>query len=136
MARRRRHKNYTTKTLKRDVLTVASLPARLLERAISPVLSPIETIVTGSKDLIDDWRNWSPEPRTRRPKTFSGTTPVIKTSRTATSYGFTQHFAAPQAVIQCVRRHRRREVLHALRKAGKRGKKGPYRRSMWSEVKC
>lgn len=136
MARRRRHTNQTTHTLKRDVLTIASDPASLLQRALSPVLSPIEIIVPRSADLSDDWRNWVPEPRTRRPQTFSGQSPTIKTSRRATPFGYTDHFAAPTAVVQCVRRNQRREVLHALNKAGRRGKKGPYRRSIWSDVKC
>lgn len=139
MARRRRHKSTPTQTLKRDALTVASLPARLLERALSPVLSPIvyaDNFVTASRALLDDWRNWEPDAIIRRPKTLSGSVPVTKTSSRATPYGFTQHFAAPQSVVMCVRRHRRREVLHAFGKAGKRGRKGRYRRNMWSSVKC
>lgn len=135
MARRRRSQtstSYTTHTLKRDVLTIASAPVALLQRALSPVLSPVEQTAS----LLDDWRNWVPEPRSRRPQTKSGNFPVIKQTRKATPFGYTDHFAAPGAVVQCVRRHRRREVLHALRKAGRRGKKGPYRRNMWSGVHC
>lgn len=38
-------------------------------------------------------------------------------------------------VLVCVRRQRRKEVLHALRKAGKRGQRRP-RRSWYSKVSC
>lgn len=135
MSRRRRQresKSYTYSTLKRDAFVVASTPAVLLQRALSPVLSPI----TETANLLDDWRTWSPEPRTRRPKTFSGSSPVIKSSRTATPFGYADFFAAPQAVVRCVRRKARREIMHALKKAGKRGPKGRYRRNLWSGVHC
>lgn len=135
MARRRRQNtssSYTTHTLKRDALAVASIPTVLLQRALSPVLSPIEQTAS----LPDDWRTWVPEPRLRRPKTLSGVFPVTKTSRKATPFGYQDHFAQPASVVLCVRRGQRREVLHALGKAGTRGPKGPYRRSMWSSVKC
>lgn len=136
MARRRR-KSDTSKTYhhyqKRDVLTVAIDPASMLLRPLRPVPLGIES---PRANLPDDFRTWSPEPRLRGPQTFSGSTPVIKTSRKATPYGFTDHFAAPQAVVRCVRRGQRKEVIHALGKAGKRGPKGRYRRNMWSNVKC
>lgn len=133
MARRRRHnqKSYTTKTLQRDLLNIASYPTMLLERALSPVLTPIEQMAS----LPDDWRNWSPEPRLRRPRTFSQSVPVTKISRTATPYGFTQHFAAPDSVVMCVRRKTRREVILAKRLAAK-GARSPRRRTQWSNVKC
>lgn len=44
-------------------------------------------------------------------------------------------FQDPQKVLVCVRRKRRREVLHALRKAGKRGQKRP-RRNFYSSISC
>lgn len=47
-------------------------------------------------------------------------------------------FAEPRSVVMCVRRHRRREVLFALR--GGRGKSisrfRKVRRNEWSEVSC
>lgn len=44
-------------------------------------------------------------------------------------------FAVPDKVILCVRRKRRREVMFAIRKAGKRGQRRP-RRNYWSSVSC
>jgi len=46
-------------------------------------------------------------------------------------------FSHPWQVIVCVRRKRRREVLHALRKTGRGGsKQRKPRRNFWSEVRC
>lgn len=133
MARRRRHQNSYQTPRSATSYTVASVPSpTLLLRALSPVPMPI----TQRAYLPDDWRNWEPDPIVRRPKTFSGSTPAIKTSSKATAFGYQDHFAAPAAVVQCVRRKQRREVINALGKAGKRGKKGPYRRNLWSTVKC
>lgn len=44
-------------------------------------------------------------------------------------------FVAPKAVLVCVRRKQRREVLFAGRKTGK-GARSPKRRNEWSNVKC
>lgn len=44
-------------------------------------------------------------------------------------------FQAPQNVLVCVRRQRRKEVLHALNKAGKVGQRRP-RRSFYSSISC
>lgn len=44
-------------------------------------------------------------------------------------------FAAPDRVVLCVRRQRRKEVLHALRKTGKVGQRKP-RRNFWSRISC
>lgn len=44
-------------------------------------------------------------------------------------------FQAPRGVMVCVRRHIRREVIHALGKAGIRGQKKP-RRTAYSSVSC
>lgn len=44
-------------------------------------------------------------------------------------------FAAPDRVLICVRRKRRKEVLFAKRKAGKRGQRKP-RRNYWSAISC
>lgn len=44
-------------------------------------------------------------------------------------------FSSPQNVFVCIRRKIRKEVLHALKKAGKRGQKAP-RRSAYSDIQC
>lgn len=45
-------------------------------------------------------------------------------------------FDAPKAVSVCIRRNQRKEVLHALRRAGKRGSQRKRRRTQWSHVSC
>lgn len=44
-------------------------------------------------------------------------------------------FTEPKAVALCVRRHQRREVLHALKKTGRHGARHT-RRNKWSDVSC
>lgn len=44
-------------------------------------------------------------------------------------------FQHPNDVLICVRRKQRKEVLHALKKAGKSGQKSP-RRSAFSDIHC
>lgn len=44
-------------------------------------------------------------------------------------------FAAPDKVILCVRRKRRKQVMFAKGKAGKRGQRKP-RRNYWSSISC
>lgn len=44
-------------------------------------------------------------------------------------------FEDPSRVLICVRRKQRKEVLHALKKTGKRGQKRP-RRGYYSEIHC
>lgn len=45
------------------------------------------------------------------------------------------HFSVPQDVLVCVRRKKRKEVLHALKKTGKSGQKRP-RRNYYSDIHC
>lgn len=45
-------------------------------------------------------------------------------------------FVEPKQVALCIRRKRRKAVMHALGHAGKRGRKGSYRRNWFSEVTC
>jgi len=45
-------------------------------------------------------------------------------------------FEEPKAVLVCVRRQRRKEVLHALKKAGRGGGKRKRKRSWHSSISC
>lgn len=135
MARRRRSNTTTynpSNYYQRGNFISAIDPASMLVRPLRPVLSEIEFTAS----LPDDLRTWVPEPRLRRPQTFSGTIPVTTHSRKATPFGYTQHFAAPQSVVMCVRRKQRREVIHALNLTGKGAKARSRRRTSWSDVKC
>lgn len=44
-------------------------------------------------------------------------------------------FAVPERVVICVRRHERREVMFAKKRAGKRGQRKP-RRNWYSAISC
>lgn len=44
-------------------------------------------------------------------------------------------FSAPKDVLVCIRRNRRKEVLHAIGKAGKKGQRPP-RRGPYSDIHC
>lgn len=78
---------------------------------------------------------------TRPARLFSGVTATVGLSDTPKKKGTRSRvpaqlaFTAPAETVVCVRRHRRKEVLFAKKKAGKGGQKRP-RRSAWSEVKC
>lgn len=45
-------------------------------------------------------------------------------------------FNIPKHVAVCVRRKIRKEVIFASGKGGKGGRKAPYRRNYWSDVRC
>lgn len=45
------------------------------------------------------------------------------------------HYAVPEQVSICVRRKQRREIMHALKHAGKGGMRKP-RRTLLSRIKC
>lgn len=44
-------------------------------------------------------------------------------------------FKAPSRVVLCVKRQQRKEVIHAIGKAGRSGQRKP-RRNQWSDVSC
>lgn len=96
---------------------------------------------------VQDFRRWTPT-RPKMAKTVLGT-PARVTTRPVKTYSPSlrtfgapkralrevKQFVDPRSVLVCARRKMRREVLHALRKAGKRGQKTP-RRNYWSDVHC
>lgn len=91
--------------------------------------------------LYEDRRTWHPE-AIRPAKSFQGPTRLtikpavpLKGRRLALYPPAGISFAAPRRVLVCVRRHIRREVLHALRKTGRSGQKPP-RQTLWSSVHC
>lgn len=97
---------------------------------------------------IEDFRTYHPLAETRFPRVISGHAVqplrVVRSaaaSRAAGLYappGLSPHlrFAVPAKTIVCIRRARRREVLHAL--GGVRGGRRRLRRkyTQWSEVRC
>lgn len=121
-------KGKSGRTGTRDTLVVASPRAALLPRS--------------SLLAIDDRRTFDFEPASRPARLFTGSTAAItatpvakKTGRASMRVPYQIAFSAPQETLVCVRRHRRKEVLHALKKTGKRGQRKP-RRSTFSNTRC
>lgn len=93
--------------------------------------------------LIEDLRTFHPAPAERPARLFSGVTATVgladqpqkkkgtRRSRVPVQLAFT----APQQTLVCVRRRRRKEVLFAKNKTGKRGQRRA-RWSKWSDTKC
>lgn len=108
-----------------------SLPARVRSR------TTLGTLLT----TIDDGRAFDFGPDTRPARLFSGlsasvdVTPAPKKQNGRSRVPYQLAFNAPQETLVCVRRSRRRQVLHALKKTGKGGQRKP-RRSRWSDYKC
>lgn len=107
--------------------------------------------------LVEDRRTWAPVPRLHRvAKQVSGhpsyrlvptpprsarsllRSPVNLPARSTRNMASPTHsisFEYPRRIVICVRRKRRQEVLHALKKTGKSGQRRP-RRNPYSEVNC
>lgn len=98
--------------------------------------------------LIEDRRTFYPEPH-RPARSLRRAADATVTVRSVPSKAPTKvrpradlffapeafAFKSPRHVLICIRRKMRREVLHALRKAGKGGMRHP-RRNAWSDVHC
>lgn len=142
MARRGTKKGRATfASAKMGILPLSQTPSRATMRARNLTLFPDLT-------EIEDRRRWHPlgqaapahglskprhrlkmsEPLPRNRDAFrDAIRPKVSPSITA--------FSVPLPVAICVRRQRRKEVLHALNKTGKVGQKRP-RRSEYSSVSC
>lgn len=133
-------KSHNKKRIGRDVSIIASysLPRSIVSR-LSPSLIDIE-----------DRRTFHPERDFRPARSFSKANHRLvladKVSRTnADRFGRLRAFPsqtkaivafdAPKKVLVCVRRQRRKEVLHALKKTGKVGQRRP-RRNWLSSISC
>lgn len=94
----------------------------------------------GQLDLFEDRRLFNPDPL---PPARSFQSPrhrlvVPKQQASKNARGALPHFVGfrtPNKVLICVRRKIREEVMHALKKTGKRGQKKP-RRNYYSDVRC
>lgn len=114
--------------------------------AFSPprTLTPRVVQVRPVADLrqVEDRRAYHPLGPMRPPKAWSGhaVTPV-KPKTTHKKFQrqlpFGLQFAAPKETLVCVRRKRRKEVLHALKKTGKgAGRRKKPRRNFYSWISC
>lgn len=120
----------------------------------SPSPSVVSPSFPTSLRLYEDRRNWHPDP-VAPARSFSQSrhrlTVVDRTPRQNSKKNFLDRFAhlrsfpsqtkaaiafqAPEKVLVCVRRQMRKEVLHARKKAGKRGQRKP-RFNAYSRISC
>lgn len=115
---------------------------RSLPRPLSPPRSIYQSPSKALR-LIEDRREFHPMGRFRPARSLSTplhrlevpNAPVRHTVRKTISAISHIAFKAPEKVLVCVRRQRRKEVLHALQKAGKSGQARP-RHSYYSSIKC
>lgn len=73
------------------------------------------------------------------PRLLSGAPARLKAAPTPATYHSPPPsiaFADPRSTIACIRRQRRREVLHALRKTGKGSKARKRHRNQNSDIRC
>lgn len=132
MARRARRSNIRT----RDFNT--SITNLLRSGTYSP--SPISLRPPSFLTLYEDRRTWAPPIAVRSARSFDRPT-RLNISRTSPARRLAKFpsagvsFVAPKQVLVCVRRHQRREVLHALHKTGRGGQSQP-RWTPWSRVHC
>lgn len=117
------------------------------QRDVIPIANPVavRNIVAGP--LLSDRRLFHPDPVTpvysprksqRRivevPNVSRSGRKAVRSSKR--SRGFKFSFAVPRKVELCVRRHRRREVLFAMRRTGKGSRAVRRRRNYYSGVTC
>lgn len=117
----------------------------------------LPSVLTPHRSLLQDFedrREWHPEPFTRPARSFtqprhrlsvatpsrSRSTPLNRDRFARLRNPFNSlpariAFRQPDKVLVCVRRSIRREVLHALRKNGKRGQRSP-RFTQYSQISC
>lgn len=133
MARRkRRSRRSDSSGSERDLLTSWSLTPTALHRRLA---RPDEL-----RD-IEDRREHHPLGffRPARKLDGGGSDPVVVRSPKNKSKAFLARglgFARPGAVVVCVRRKQRKEVLHALKKTGRGRGGGRKRRNWWSTISC
>lgn len=113
---------------------------------LRPLHRPVATAETFTPQVddmreIEDRRLFNPDPlkpaRSIRGRGVS-IQPKAETKRRKVVAWSNPQFAfkAPKATLVCLRRSIRKEVIHALKKAGKRGKGRRRRRNQFSDVRC
>lgn len=110
----------------------------LLSTALPP-LPPVTDVISALTPLgeVEDLRRFAFDAYERPLKTFAGTLPGFGPVKPSDFVSYTGRFREPKKVLVCVRRRARREVLHALGYAGRRGSGGrPRRRNSETYIKC
>lgn len=145
MARKSRSKSRSNRT-QRDISKSIATRPRVLHVRRSPVVAinlPGPTSSNRSAFPVPDARFWHPEARRQNRPIPAVTRPALKlvarprmVRKGAQRGAFIRvGFADPKRVLTCVRRHARRQVLHALKRLGG-GAGKPRRFNSNSFVRC
>lgn len=133
---------------RRDISTTTSIATRSRVPVTSSYSDPLVRL--SSRPLIpyEDRRLWHPEGDYAPARSFSKprhrlVVPKVSDSRASSRSLAIKPlfpsakigFAAPKKVLICVRRRIRKQVIHALKKAGRRGQRRP-RRNFYSSISC
>ncbi|AZL83003.1 hypothetical protein [Apis mellifera associated microvirus 42] len=102
---------------------------------------PTVALVTLSHTTYPDRRTWSPARVLSGPAARNvNATRLVAADRVGDAVRRQTkapiRFAVPEKVALCVRRQRRKEVLHAFKKAGRKGPQKKHHRNQWSNVSC
>lgn len=136
MVSRRRRDEYRAERedfIKTPSLTTLLRPTVITTTLRQPIYSPDPIHVRS----IEDRRLYRPDRTVRPPAaTIIGASRVTATRNKSNLTGL--RFLRPNHVALCARRKIRRQVIHALRIAGKKGTgKGRHRRTnFWSDISC
>lgn len=132
MAKKRRGRDITNQSLKHRFA-----PTRFISVVpTSPIKTNWSRHAVLNSDPIADGRAYRPDPIRIRGVVRANAANLRITKGAELPRGI--RFAVPKHIALCVRRKRRREIMHALRRAGRRGigKNKIRRTNFWSKVKC
>lgn len=107
--------------------------ARTMPRPITLRLSPLPSLIS-----YEDRRTWHPDGPLRSVFAFRRSARrILDRANPMWHARSALHFADPTRVVLCLRRKVRKEVMHALRKTGKRGRgQKPPKRNFYSAIGC
>lgn len=122
------------------------LPTTVTSPRSLPYQYDLEDLIRSDRlTEIEDRRTYHPEGESRPARSISKRAhrlelakPVVSQWNELPGYSGIYSpvaFTQPHNVLVCIRRKQRKEVLHALNKAGKAGQKTP-RRSAYSDIQC
>lgn len=131
----------TRRTRTRGNISTTAIP-RMRFKLSPPTITPrpLQSLLR----LYEDRRTWHPQRAFRPATSFIGRTQLKISPQRPARRGFSKlsvplspnvSFVRPDKVLVCVRRHIRREVIHALNHAGRGGQRKP-RPSHYSSVHC
>lgn len=138
MSRRGRRGRNKSDSATRDAVTSTPLADRLFMGSLRPQ-APFSTAAHVVLTELEDRRTYHPLGFFRPARTTEGVPsgPLkVKSKPFRRSLPFGLQFGVPDKTIVCVRRKRRKEVLHALRKTGGGAGRRKPKRNWLSSVSC